>query len=39
MVAEAVSEARGEGKPRAQPIVESLSETVRAHTLPDAWST
>jgi len=31
---EAVSEAAGEGKPRAQPIVESLSETVRAHTLP-----
>ena len=31
---EAVAEAAGEGKPRAQPIVESLSETVRRHALP-----
>ena len=31
---EAVAEAAGEGKPRAQPIVESLSETVRRHGLP-----
>lgn len=31
---EAVAEAAGEGKPRAQPLVESLSETVRAHALP-----
>jgi phytoene/squalene synthetase len=30
---EAVAEAAGEGKPRAQPIVESLSETVRRHRL------
>jgi len=30
---EAVAEAAGEGKPRAQPIVESLSETVRRHAL------
>src|SRR5262245_18378658 len=28
---DAVSEAAGQGKPRAQPIVESLSETVRRH--------
>lgn len=32
---EAVGEAAGEGKPRAQPIVESLSETVRRHGLPE----
>ena len=31
---EAVAEAAGDGKPRAQPIVESLSETVRRHGLP-----
>ena len=31
---EAVAEAAGEGKPRAQPIVELLSETVRRHGLP-----
>jgi phytoene synthase len=31
---EAVAEAAGEGKPRAQPIVESLSETVRGYSLP-----
>src|SRR3954452_12071800 len=31
---EAAGEAAGEGKPRAQPIVESLSETVRRHGLP-----
>jgi NADH dehydrogenase [ubiquinone] 1 alpha subcomplex assembly factor 6 len=31
---EAVAEAAGEGKPRAQPIVESLSEIVRRHGLP-----
>lgn len=30
---EAVGEAAGTGKPRAQPIVESLSETVRRHRL------
>jgi phytoene synthase len=30
---EAVAEAAGAGKPRAQPIVESLSETVRRHGL------
>src|SRR5882762_5150607 len=30
---EAVAEAAGSGKPRAQPIVESLSETVRRHAL------
>jgi phytoene synthase len=30
---EAVAEAAGGGKPRAQPIVESLSETVRRHAL------
>ena len=30
---EAVGEAAGAGKPRAQPIVESLSETVRRHRL------
>jgi hypothetical protein len=30
---EAVAEAAGEGKPRAQPIVEALSETVRRHSL------
>ena len=30
---EAVAEAAGSGKPRAQPIVESLSETVRRHGL------
>ena len=33
---EAVAEAAGSGKPRAQPIVESLSETLRRHRLsPD----
>jgi phytoene synthase len=31
---EAVVEAAGEGKPRAQPIVEVLSEIVRRHKLP-----
>jgi phytoene/squalene synthetase len=31
---QAVAEAAGEDKPRAQPIVESLSETVRRHGLP-----
>lgn len=31
---EAVAEAAGNGKPRAQPIVESLSEIVRRHALP-----
>lgn len=31
---EAVAEAAGEGKPRAQPIVEALSEVVRRHGLP-----
>ncbi len=31
---EAVAEAAGADKPRAQPIVESLSETVRRHDLP-----
>jgi phytoene/squalene synthetase len=31
---EAVAEAAGGGKPRAQPIVESLSETIRRHGLP-----
>ena len=31
---EAVGEAAGTGKPRAQPIVESLSETIRRHDLP-----
>jgi len=31
---EAVGEAAGAGKPRAQPVVESLSETVRRHRLP-----
>src|SRR6187401_1698728 len=31
---DAASEAAGEGKPRAQPVVESLSETVRTHALP-----
>ena len=30
---EAVAEAAGAGKPRAQPVVESLSETVRRHPL------
>jgi phytoene synthase len=30
---DAVSEAVGEGRPRAQPVVESLSETVRRHLL------
>jgi phytoene/squalene synthetase len=30
---EAVAEAAGAGKPRAQPVVESLSETVRRHRL------
>jgi hypothetical protein len=29
-----MAEAAGEGKPRAQPIVDSLSETVRRHALP-----
>jgi Squalene/phytoene synthase len=32
---EAVAEAAGDGKPRAQPIVESLSETVRRHRVPE----
>jgi hypothetical protein len=32
---EAVAEAAGDGKPRSQPIVESLSETVRSHSLPE----
>src|SRR3954469_198389 len=32
---EAVAEAAGDGKPRSQPIVESLSETVRRHALPE----
>lgn len=32
---EAVAEAAGQGKPRAQPIVEALSETVRGHALPE----
>ena len=32
---EAVAEAAGEGKPRAQPIVEALSETVRRHRLSE----
>jgi phytoene/squalene synthetase len=31
---EAVAEAAGIAKPRAQPIVESLSETVRRHAMP-----
>ncbi len=31
---EAIAEAAGRGRPRAQPIVESLSETVRRHQLP-----
>lgn len=31
---EAMAEAAGTGKPRAQPIVEALSETVRRHRLP-----
>jgi phytoene/squalene synthetase len=31
---DAVAEAASEGKPRAQPVVESLSETVRRHELP-----
>jgi phytoene synthase len=31
---EAVQEAAGPGKPRAQPLVESLSETLRRHRLP-----
>ena len=31
---EAVAEAAGEGKPRAQPIVEALSETIRRYELP-----
>lgn len=31
---EAVAEAAGRGKPRAQPIVESLSETIRRYQLP-----
>jgi phytoene synthase len=31
---EAVTEAAGEGKPRAHPVVESLSETVQQHDLP-----
>jgi len=33
---EAVAEAAGEGKPRAQPVVEALSETVRRHSLAAA---
>jgi len=32
---EAVAEAAGDSKPRAQPIVESLSEIVRRHRLPE----
>ncbi|MCW5737302.1 MAG: squalene/phytoene synthase family protein [Enhydrobacter sp.] len=32
---EAVAEAAGDGQPRAQPIVEALSETVRHYRLPD----
>lgn len=32
---EAVAEAAGGGQPRAQPIVEALSETVRRHRLPE----
>jgi phytoene synthase len=32
---EVVAEAAGEGKPRAQPIAEALSETVRRHRLPE----
>jgi len=32
---EAVAEAAGDGKPRSQPIVESLSETARRHVLPE----
>ena len=36
---EAVAEAAGAGKPRAQPVVESLSETIRRHRLaPQGWS-
>lgn len=31
---EAVAEAAGQGKPRAQPVVESLSEITRRHGLP-----
>jgi len=31
---EAAAEAAGTGRPRAQPVVESLSETVRRHHLP-----
>jgi phytoene synthase len=31
---EAVVEAAGEGKPRAQPVVEALGEVVRRHGLP-----
>jgi hypothetical protein len=31
---DAVAEAASEGKPRAQPVVESLSETIRTHALP-----
>jgi phytoene synthase len=31
---EAVAEMAGDGRPRAQPVVESLSETVRRHSLP-----
>jgi phytoene synthase len=31
---EAAAEAAGEGRPRAQPVVESLSEIVRRHQLP-----
>jgi len=31
---EAVAEAAGDGKPRAQPIVEALSEVIRRHRLP-----
>ncbi|HSI01398.1 MAG TPA: squalene/phytoene synthase family protein [Reyranella sp.] len=31
---DAVAEAAGEGKPRSQPVVESLSETIRARGLP-----
>lgn len=32
---EAVAEAAGDGQPRAQPIVEALSETVRRYCLPE----
>src|SRR6478609_9201620 len=32
---EAMTEAAAEGKPRAQPIVEALSETIRRYGLPE----